>query len=111
MNTLRTWSPRLGAAVLALSLPLAGAQAKSLSITYVSGQAGNPFFVSVACGAKAEAAKLGIGFSSQGGQQYSPTSQTPVLNAVIAQHPDGILISAMVGQAMVAPLTQAKDAG
>lgn len=111
MRMLHKWHELLGAAVLAASLPLATAQAKPMSITYVSGQIGNPFFTSVACGAKMEAEKLGLKFSLQGGEQYSPTSQTPVLKAVIAQHPDGILISAMVGQAMVAPLTQAKDAG
>ncbi len=88
-----------------------GAQAKSISVTYVQGQTGNPFFISVTGGAMAEAKKLGVEFSAQGGQQYSPTSQTPVLNAVIAKHPDGILISPMVGPAMVAPLLQAQGAG
>ncbi len=101
----------LSATALIAALPWFGAQAKTLSVTYVQGQTGNPFFTSVTCGAADEAKKLGVEFSAQGGQQYSPTSQTPVLNAVIAKHPDGIMISPMVGPAMVAPLTQAKEAG
>lgn len=98
-------------AAVALMACASVAEAKTYSVTYVQGQSGNPFFVSVTCGAKAEARKLGVNFSAQGGQQYSPTSQTPVLNGVIAKHPDGILISPMIGQAMVAPLKQAKEAG
>lgn len=104
------WRAAVGVGFAALFLSGA-AHARPLAVTYVQGQSGNPFFVSVTCGAEAEAKKLGVKFSAQGGQQYSPTSQTPVLNGVIAQHPDGILISPMIGAAMVAPLTQAKGAG
>lgn len=80
-------------------------------IVYVQGQSGNPFFTSVTCGAKAEAKKLGVQFSYQGGKDYSPQSQTPVLNGVIASKPDAIVISPMVGKAMVGPLSQAKAQG
>jgi ribose transport system substrate-binding protein len=83
----------------------------AIKIIYVQGQTGNPFFTSVACGAQAEAKVLGVQFSYQGGLTYSPQAQTPVLDAVIAKHPTGIIISPMIGNAMVAPLTQAKDAG
>ena len=88
-----------------------GAADGTYEVTYVEGVTGNPFFTSLTCGAKAEAKKLGVKFSSQGGDQYSPEAQTPVLNAVIAKKPDGIIISPMVGDAMVTPLTQAKQAG
>ncbi|MFC9330995.1 ABC transporter substrate-binding protein [Kitasatospora sp. NPDC057015] len=84
---------------------------KRYKIVYVQGMAGNPFFTSLTCGAQAEAAARGASFDAQGGKDYSPQSQTPVLNAVIAQHPDAILISPMAGQAMVPPLTQAKAQG
>jgi ribose transport system substrate-binding protein len=101
----------LGVGLAAMSAGPTASQAKTPSVIYVQGQTGNPFFTSVTCGAMAEAKKLHVDFSAQGGQQYSPTSQTPVLNAVIAKHPDGILISPMVGPAMVSPLTEAKNAG
>lgn len=84
---------------------------KNYNITYVQGITGNPFFTSVTCGAQAEAKALGVTFNYQGGKDYSPESQTPILNAVIAKKPDGIIISPMAGQAMVPPLSQAKAAG
>ena len=84
---------------------------KNYNITYVQGITGNPFFTSVTCGAQAEAKSLGVNFDFQGGKDYSPESQTPILNAVIAKKPDGIMISPMAGQAMVPPLSQAKSAG
>ena len=111
MTNVKRWRGPLGVTALVLAMPCVAVHAKNLTVTYVQGQSGNPFFVSVTCGAEAEAKKLGVTFSAQGGQQYSPTAQTPVLNGVIAQHPDGIMISPMVGPAMVAPLTQAKEAG
>lgn len=88
-----------------------GSSGDKLKVVYVQGVTGNPFFTSVTCGAKAEAASEGVDFSYQGGQDYSPQAQTPVLNAVIAKRPSGIIISPMAGQAMVPPLTQAKQAG
>jgi len=84
---------------------------KNYNITYIQGITGNPFFTSVTCGAQAEAKQLGVTFNYQGGKDYSPESQTPILNAVIAKKPDGIIISPMAGQAMVPPLSQAKAAG
>ncbi|WP_328460215.1 ABC transporter substrate-binding protein [Streptomyces sp. NBC_00448] len=84
---------------------------KHYKMVYVQGMAGNPFFTSLTCGAQAEAKAKGVSFDAQGGKDYSPESQTPVLNAVIAQHPDAILISPMAGEAMVPALTQAKAQG
>ncbi|MGC0419889.1 ABC transporter substrate-binding protein [Embleya sp. AB8] len=81
------------------------------SIVYVQGMAGNPFFTSLTCGARGEAESAGFKFDAQGGKDYSPQSQTPILNAVIAQKPDVIIVSPMAGEAMVPPLTKAKARG
>ncbi len=82
------------------------------SIVYVQGMSGNPFFNSLTNGAKDESAKLGnVNFTYQGANNYSPQAQTPVLNAVIAAHPDAIIISPMAGEAMMEPLKQAKAQG
>ncbi|MEU6997426.1 ABC transporter substrate-binding protein [Nonomuraea sp. NPDC046570] len=80
-------------------------------ITYVQGMAGNPFFTSLTCGAQARAKEKGVVFDAQGGKDYSPQSQTPILNGVIAQKPDAIVISPMAGEAMVPALSKAKAAG
>jgi ribose transport system substrate-binding protein len=87
-------------------------RSRDYNIVYVQGVTGNPFFTSLTCGARREAVRLGnVKFDYQGGQNYSPEAQTPVLNAVIAKRPDAIIISPMAGQAMVQPLSQAKEAG
>jgi ribose transport system substrate-binding protein len=85
---------------------------KTYNIVYVQGMSGNPFFNSLTNGCKDEAAKLGgVNFTYQGANNYSPQAQTPVLNAVIAAHPDAIIISPMAGEAMMEPLKQAKAQG
>ncbi len=100
------------------SLVFAGGKAESTSgprkynIVYVQGMSGNPFFNSLTNGAMDEASKLGnVNFTYQGANNYSPQAQTPVLNAVIAAHPDAIIISPMAGEAMMEPLKQAKAQG
>ncbi|MFI6390037.1 ABC transporter substrate-binding protein [Nonomuraea sp. NPDC050540] len=85
--------------------------AKPYKITYVQGMAGNPFFTSLTCGAQERARELGVQFDAQGGKDYSPQSQTPILNGVIAQKPDALVISPMAGEAMVPALSKAKAAG
>lgn len=110
-----------GAAILALSscsaqgTPDGAAGGESgpgeRTVVYVQGVTGNPFFTSVTCGAQEAAEAAGIDFSFQGGKDYSPEAQTPVLNAVSASAPDGIIISPMAGDAMVPALKQAKEAG
>ncbi len=86
--------------------------AKTYNIVYVQGMSGNPFFNSLTNGCKDEAAALGdVNFTYQGANNYSPQAQTPVLNAVIAAHPDAIIISPMAGEAMMEPLKQAKSQG
>jgi ribose transport system substrate-binding protein len=104
-----------GVALVALALTGCAATSSpsaktAKSVVYVQGISGNAFFTSVTCGAQAEAKAEGVTFSFQGGADYSPQSQTPILNAVIAKHPDGIIISPMAGVAMVPPLSQAKQA-
>lgn len=88
-----------------------GGAAKPQDVVYVQGVTGNPFFTSVTCGAQEQAKAEGFTFSFQGGADYSPQAQTPVLNAVVAKKPAGIVISPMAGDAMVPPLRQAKSAG
>jgi len=95
----------------AASSPAATSGKAAKSVVYVQGVSGNAFFTSVTCGAQAEAKAEGVNFSFQGGADYSPQAQTPILNGVIAKHPDGIVISPMAGAAMVPPLSQAKQAG
>ena len=102
------------AALLLAASTLAGAvqaQTKPLKITYIQGVAGNPFYMSVTCGAAEAAKRLGVTFDAQGPAQYTPALQLRVLNAVIAAQPDGIMFTADDPVALTATLIEAKDRG
>lgn len=99
---------------LILSGGLAGgalAQNKPLKITYIQGVTGNPFYMSVTCGAAEAAKRLGVTFDGQGPAQYTPALQLRVLNAVIAAQPDGIMFTADDPVALTATLIEAKARG
>lgn len=102
------------AATLLLSLaalPLSARADKPHKITYIQGVTGNPFYMSVTCGAAEAAKRLGVTFDAQGPQQYTPALQMRVLNAVIAGQPDGILFTADDPVALTATLLDAKARG
>jgi ribose transport system substrate-binding protein len=80
-------------------------------VVYIPGLTGNPFYNTVACGASAEAKKLGVGFSYQGASTFDVAAQTQIVNAVAATKPGAIMISITDPKAMIAPLTAAKRAG
>ena len=63
------------------------------------------------CGAQEEAKKLGYSLDFQGPDQFDASLQTPVVNAVTAKKPDGVLIAPTDTKAMYAPIKQLADAG
>ena len=87
------------------------ASAAEQKVTYIQGLTGNPFYTTVACGGAEAAKKLGVQFSAQGPRQFDPALQTRVLDAVIAAHPDAIMISVDDPVAMIPALLQAKRQG
>lgn len=88
-----------------------GGSGKKIKLTLVQGMAGEEFYETMACGAKAEAARLGVDLKVQGPQKFDSTLQTPIVNSVVASRPDGLLIAPTDTKALIAPLTQAKAAG
>lgn len=85
--------------------------AEEYDIVLVPGVTGDEFYVSMECGAREAADELGVNVDVQGADQFDPTLQTPVLEAVIASEPDAILIAPTDTTAMQAPIQQAVDAG
>src|SRR4051795_8009473 len=85
--------------------------AKTYEITLIKGVNGDPFYATMACGAQTEAAKLGAKLNVVGGDKWGADAQTPVVNSVIAKHPDAVLIAPNDTEAMQAPLRQLVDAG
>src|SRR3954466_15690576 len=77
----------------------------------VAGVKGDQFYITMNCGAQAEAKKLGASLNFQGPDQFSPALQTPVVNAVAAKKPDAVLIAPTDTKAMFAPINQLKQGG
>ena len=80
---------------------------KHYNMTLVAGVKGDEFYITMNCGAQAEAKKLNVSLTFAGPDMFDPSQQTPVLNAVTARSPDAILIAPTDVQAMQAPIQQA----
>ncbi|MGI8748127.1 MAG: ABC transporter substrate-binding protein, partial [Deinococcus sp.] len=114
MNTSKKWT-LTGVGLLAGLLigagPAASAQGKKLNVVLIPGLTTDGFYITMRKGAEAAAKRLGVNLSFQGGPEFNPTVQIPVLNAVIARKPDVILIAPTDKQQLIAPLKAAQDAG
>jgi len=99
----------LTAASLA-SVP-AFAQDKTYTIALIPGLTTDAFYITMRKGAQAAADALGVNLLWQGGPEFNPTVQVPVLDAVIARHPDAILIAPTDTKQLIEPLRKANEAG
>jgi len=94
----------------------AGAQAQDvnpedITIILVPGLTTDAFYITMNKGAQAAAEALGITVDFQGAEDFNPTLQIPVLDAVIARQPDAILIAPTDTVQLIEPLRQASEAG
>jgi ribose transport system substrate-binding protein len=88
-----------------------GGEQEALDIVLIQGVAGDEFYVTMDCGARAAAEELGVNYSVQGPSEFDPTEQIPIVQAVVAQQPDAILIAPTERTALIGPLQAAQDAG
>jgi ribose transport system substrate-binding protein len=108
-------------AAAALALTLTGACGSSGSssssgggtkkLTLIQGIANEPFYISMYCGAKAEAARLGAKLSVQAPAQWDVAQQTQVVTSVAASRPDAVLIAPVDKDAMAGPVRQLSGNG
>ena len=94
-------------APIATSITAPDKAKENYDIQFVQGVAGDEFYISMQCGAEAEAAKLGVTVTTQGPQKFDPTLQRPILDSVSAAGPDAILIAPTDVTAMQSPLEKA----
>ena len=81
-------------------------------MTFVQGVAGDGFYVTMGCGIKAEASKIGnISVNIQGPTQFDATLQNPIISSVVASKPDALLIAPDDVSASQTPIDQAIAAG
>ena len=84
---------------------------KKYNMTLIAGVKGDEFYITMNCGAQAEAKKLGVSLNFQGPDKFDPAQQTPIVNAVAAKKPDAVLIAPTDTKAMFAPIKQLADGG
>jgi ribose transport system substrate-binding protein len=89
----------------------ASSSSGSKSLALIQGTKADNFYVTMGCGAKAEAAKLGYSINVQGPADFAAPEQIPIVNAITAQHPGAVLIAPTDTQALIAPMQQMKSAG
>ena len=80
-------------------------------LTLIAGVRGDEFYITMNCGAQAEAKKQGASLDFQGPNEFSADLQTPIVNAVAAKQPDAVLIAPTDTKAMYAPIKQLADGG
>ena len=84
---------------------------KALTIALVPGLTTDAFYITMRKGAEAAAKAVGATLVFQGAPDFNAVLQVPVLDAVIARHPDAILIAPTDKAQLVQPLKKAADAG
>ena len=99
------------AASAALATGHANAADKKFTIALVPGLTTDAFYITMRKGAEAAAKAVGAELVFQGAPDFNPVTQVPVLDAVIAKHPDAILIAPTDKTQLVQPLKKAFDAG
>ena len=121
------WSLALGASVAAAALAVSacggsdsggsGASGggdgggKNYKMTLIAGVKGDEFYITMNCGAQAEAKKLGVKLDFQGPDEFDASQQTPIVNAVAAKKPDAVLIAPTDTKAMFVPINQLAQNG
>ncbi len=81
------------------------------SVTLIAGTTADNFYVTMNCGAQAEAKKLGVTYKFTGPSHFDPQSQIPVVNTVTAQKPNAVLIAPTDVTALIQPMKNMKAAG
>ncbi|GAA4529859.1 ABC transporter substrate-binding protein [Amycolatopsis samaneae] len=85
--------------------------ANGKKLMLVPGVQAEPFYISMQCGAEAEAKKLGYELTTQAPQKFDAPMQTQIVNALGANPPAALLIAPTDAQAMLAPIQQVKNRG
>ncbi|MFI9385754.1 ABC transporter substrate-binding protein [Kutzneria sp. NPDC052558] len=81
------------------------------SLVLIPGVSAEPFYISMQCGAEAEAKAKGYTLKTQAPQNFNPADQTPIVTGILANKPAAVLIAPTDDKAMAAPMKQLKDAG
>ncbi|MFZ0382258.1 MAG: ABC transporter substrate-binding protein [Solirubrobacteraceae bacterium] len=99
------------ASTAAAATTQSSSSSSSKSLALIQGTKADNFYVTMGCGAKAEASKLGYSINVQGPADFAAPEQIPIVDAITAQHPGAVLIAPTDTHALIAPMQQMKSAG
>ncbi len=98
-----------GSAAATAASSAAGSTGKK--ITLMVGVKGDPFYVSMQCGAQEAATAAGATLDTQGPDKFDATLQNPMLDAVSAAKPDALLVAPNDVKASTPSLKRIQDGG
>jgi ABC-type sugar transport system substrate-binding protein len=81
------------------------------TIELITGVKSDPFYITMTCAAQTEAARLGVKFTADGSAQWDVSVQRPIVDAVAAAHPDGLMIAPVDTTALTPSLKQIQASG
>ena len=87
------------------------AAGKSYNLELVVGTKSDDFYVTMECGAQAEAKTLGVNLTVTGPADFSAPEQAPILNAVAASKPDALIVAPTDTKALNPELTRIANEG
>lgn len=93
------------------STTAAASSGKKYTIALVPGLTVDPFYITMHAGAAAEAKALGVNLIWQGGTTFSPSTQLPVVESLLAKSPSALLIAPTDVVALKAPIQKFVSAG
>ncbi len=85
--------------------------AANKNVVLMVGVKGDPFYISMECGAKEKAKELGLNLTVQGPDKFDATLQNPLIDAVAASKPAALLVAPNDVKASATPLKRIQDAG
>jgi ribose transport system substrate-binding protein len=87
------------------------AAGKNYNLDLVVGTKSDDFYVTMECGAQAEAKALGVSLTVNGPTDFSASEQAPILNAVAASKPDALIVAPTDVKALNPELSRISAAG
>jgi ribose transport system substrate-binding protein len=113
MQRIRSTTAMAVVAALGLGVATSAANAASSNknLVLIQGTKADNFYVTMGCGAKSEAKKLGYNITVEGPTDFSAPEQIPIVNSVTATKPAGVMIAPTDEKALIKPMQQMKSAG
>jgi ribose transport system substrate-binding protein len=81
------------------------------NLELIVGTKSDDFYITMECGAQAEAKKLGAKLTVNGPADFSPSEQAPILNSVAATKPDALIVAPTDSKALNPELNRIKSGG